>query len=45
MNQGWVRYIKFRKNESGLDCIYHLRKNGSGLGRKYQVEEGWSRVG
>ena len=32
MDQGWVRYIK-------------LRKDGSGLGRIYQVELGLIRVG
>ena len=41
MDQGWVRYIKFSKDVSGLDWIYQNKEGWINLGRIYQVEKEW----
>ena len=52
MDQGWVGYIKLRKNgsklskeNSGLDWIYQNKEGWINLGRICQVESGWIWVG
>ena len=40
MDQGWVRYIKYSKDVSGLDWIYEVKEGWINLGRIYQVELG-----
>ena len=41
----WIVYINLRKMAKGCVGYIKLRKNGSGLGRIYQVEEERIRVG
>jgi len=33
MDHGWVRYIKFSKDVSGLDWIYQVKEGWINLGR------------